>query len=527
MSELIGALACALATGPAGARWLRVAQREHYLPGAVVRFAWRWWCGGPLAPVMAAAAVAAAGLSFRYPWTALATAALVVAGPPFLGVRGRSAPLAFTRRLRLLAGVWVVLQGVIVLVGALAGRAAAVAALGACAVPLVVDVACTLLSPVERRLVAPFVRAARDRLAQVHPVVVAITGSFGKTSTKNHVAHLLAGARAVVASPASFNNRVGLARAVNEHLAPGTDVFVAEMGTYGKGEIAELCTWCPPEVAVITAIGPVHLERFKTEDAIVEAKAEIAGPARTVVLNVDDPRLAALAERLAVAGKTVLRCAVADGAADIRIEAGDHGEARLLVHGVVVGDTVTVPSAVQLTNLACAVGVVVALGLPPATAWARVPDLPAVASRLTSSRASSGIVVIDDTFNSNPSGARAALAQLAEVHGATRRVVVTPGMVELGPRQFAENRSFAAAMRGVATDLVIVGRTNQRALRAGASAVEATGPGPDDGDGAGRRSGQLDVRCVRTREQAVSWVRIRLTAGDAVLYENDLPDHYR
>ena len=78
-----------------------------------------------------------------------------------------------------------------------------------------------------------------------------------------------AGRRSVVASPASFNNRAGLARAVNEHLAEGTEVFVAEMGTYGRGEIAELCSWIPPDVAVITAIGPVHLERFGSEDRIV------------------------------------------------------------------------------------------------------------------------------------------------------------------------------------------------------------------------------------------------------------------
>ena len=78
-----------------------------------------------------------------------------------------------------------------------------------------------------------------------------------------------------MATPASFNNRAGLARAVNEHLAEGTEVFVAEKGTYGPGEIADLCRWCPPDIAVITAIGPVHLERFGSEDRIVAAKAEI------------------------------------------------------------------------------------------------------------------------------------------------------------------------------------------------------------------------------------------------------------
>ncbi len=122
---------------------------------------------------------------------------------------------------------------------------------------------------------AAHVARATARLARVAPTVVAITGSFGKTSTKGYVAHLVGGARAVVASPASFNNRAGLARAVNEHLADGTEVFVAEMGTYGRGEIAELCSWICPDVAVITAVGPVHLERFRSEDRILEAKAEI------------------------------------------------------------------------------------------------------------------------------------------------------------------------------------------------------------------------------------------------------------
>ena len=318
MPELIGAIVCGLALFPAGARWLRVAQREHYLPGSTSRFAWRWWSSRPLALPMAVVALAAAGVAFASPLVSLATAAVVIVGPPFLGVRGRTSPLAFTRRLRLLAGVWLIFQAVVIVIGVLVHHAAPVAALGACAVPLLVDAACAVLSPVERRLMRPYVTTARERLAQVAPVVVAITGSFGKTSTKQHVAHLVAGSRTVVASPASFNNRAGLARAVNEQLAPGTDVFVAEMGTYGKGEIADLCRWCPPEIAVITAIGPVHLERFKTEDAIVAAKAEITENAHTVVLNVDDPRLAALADRLAAAGgKSVVRCSATDAAADV------------------------------------------------------------------------------------------------------------------------------------------------------------------------------------------------------------------
>ena len=299
-----------------------MAQREHYLPGSTIRFAWRWWGLRPPAAALAAVALAGAAVAFAYPLVSLATAAIVVVGPPALGVRGRTAPLVFTRRMRRLALVWLVLQALVIGLGILVHHAAALAALGACAVPFVVDAAAALLSPIERRLVTPYVTAAQARLAQVAPTVVAITGSFGKTSTKQHVAHLLAGSRTVVASPASFNNRAGLARAINEQLLPGTEVFVAEMGTYGKGEIAELCRWCPPSIAVITAIGPVHLERFKSEEAIVAAKSEITETAHTVVLNVDNPHLAALADRLAAAGtKSVVRCSAVDTAADVCVEA--------------------------------------------------------------------------------------------------------------------------------------------------------------------------------------------------------------
>src|SRR3970040_2729828 len=88
---------------------------------------------------------------------------------------------------------------------------------------------------------------------------------------------------------------MGLARAINEHLVPGTEVFVAEMGTYGPGEIADLTTWIPPDVSALVSVGPVHLERFKTEERIVAAKAEILDPGGAAVIAVDHPLLAALA----------------------------------------------------------------------------------------------------------------------------------------------------------------------------------------------------------------------------------------
>ncbi|HVC14190.1 MAG TPA: Mur ligase family protein [Acidimicrobiales bacterium] len=502
--------ACVLALVPAGARWLRVAQREHYIADSASRFALRWWTSEPANLALGAVALAGVVIGGLWPLAALATVAVAVVGPLHLSVHGRTSPLVLTRRLKTLAGVWVLCEGVLLGVGAGVGAPVPFAAAGLVAAPALVDAALLVTAPFERRASERFVERAADRLRRVAPTIVAVTGSYGKTSTKNHIAHLVAGSKSVVATPASFNNRGGLARAVNEHLAEGTDVFVAEMGTYGPGEIRDLCRWCPPQISVMTAVGPVHLERFGSEDAILAAKSEITEGAATVVVNADDRRLAALGSVLDAAkdGPQVVRAAVEDPNADVRVRV-DGERVTVVVDGVVAGAPVTLRPGIQPSNLACAVAVALQLDVPLDAVLARIPTLPAVANRLTADTSASGVHVIDDTFNSNPAGARAALALLAAAAAAVdgRRVLVTPGMVELGARQASENETLAQAACEVVSTLVVVGLTNRRALLRGAA-------------------GLVPVVVVRTRSEAVAWVRANLGPGDAVLYENDLPDHY-
>jgi UDP-N-acetylmuramoyl-tripeptide--D-alanyl-D-alanine ligase len=141
----------------------------------------------------------------------------------------------------------------------------------------------------------------------------------------------------------------------------------------------------------------------------------------------------------------------------------------------------------------------------------RLTTRPIVENRLTVRTAASGATILDDTYNSNPSGTTLALRALAGLRlPGHRTLVVTPGMVELGPLQDAANRAFAAEAAAVATDLIVVGRTNRRALLEGASEV----------------SNNVRVRPVKNRDAAVAIVRDELGEGDVVLYENDLPDHY-
>ena len=366
------------------------------------------------------------------------------------------------------------------------------------------DAALWLAAPLERRLSQRFVDQADLNLARVDPTVVGITGSYGKTSTKWYVRHLVEGTRRVMASPASFNNRLGLARAVNEHLTADAEVFVAEMGTYRRGEIADLCSWLRPSIAVLTAIGPVHLHRFKSEDRIVLAKAEMIEGADVVVLNVDHPALAKLVEE--AGDRRVWRCGTSEAAIDVRVR-GEGDEVTIMVRGEPIGEMAA--TGVFPANLACAVAVALELGVRPSDIAERAERLTQTEHRQSIGRSAKGFTIIDDTFNSNPAGVARALDVLALQGGPeARRVVVTPGMVELGRRQRSENVRFAASAAGVADDLVIVGRTNRRALAEG-----------------GREGPAVVVR-ASSREEAVQWVRSHLGPGDAVLYENDLPDHY-
>jgi UDP-N-acetylmuramoyl-tripeptide--D-alanyl-D-alanine ligase len=507
VGSVITLVIAVIALGVGAPRWLRLSQREHYLPGGVSRFALRWWTLLPWNPLIGALVVASLGIAVDWTPSAALAAVLATVAPIGLSLRGRSSPLVWTARLRTLAATAFVVATVVV--GAVAVAGWRPAAWVACAVvvvaPLVVDSAALLTRPIERRRLAPFLRQASDRLRQVSPTVVAITGSYGKTTTKGYVAHLLSGSRVVFPSPRSFNNRAGLATAVNAGLAPGTEVFVAEMGTYGPGEIAELCKLIPPDIAVITAIGPVHLERMGSEERIAQAKAEILERAPVAVLNVDHPLLAALADRAAAEGKKVWRCSAQDAAADVRVRAVP-GAFEVELGGVTCS-IVGVHAAA--TNVACAIAVALELGVAPELVARRLQGLPVAEHRQTVTTGQRGQSIIDDTYNANPAGAAAAVALVERLGAAARRrVLVTPGMVELGSRQAEANRQMVVDAAAVMTHLVIVGATNAPALRAGAHGTA------------------LEVVRVRHRSDAVAWVSANTEAGDVVLYENDLPDHF-
>jgi UDP-N-acetylmuramoyl-tripeptide--D-alanyl-D-alanine ligase len=494
------ALLCLACTAAGAPRWLRVAQREHYVPGSVTWTDQFWFTRSRSSAVLWLPVLLLFFLGLAVsPWFYLPSAAVAQVGPIGLPYRGRTAKLVWTPRLRRLALV----LGLMVLLAGLWHPA--LAALTSLFLTVLVDAALYAVQPIEQRLARTFLEKARARVAKVRPTLIAITGSYGKTTTKNYLAHLLSKSHTVLASPASFNNAMGLSRAVNEHLVPGTEVFIAEMGTYGKGEIERLCEVFPPDIAMITAIGEVHLQRMKDRAGVLAAKSEITVKAGTAVLNTDDDLLQGLAGELAAQGKKVVRCSIRDSSADVAIV-----DDVLYVGGRAIG-AAALPESVHPLNAACAVGAAVALGDDPALLRPRLADLPTVAHRLEPVKTPDGSWVLDDTYNSNPAGAAEAVrrASVLASRAGSRFHVVTPGMVELGELQDQRNEELGAAIAAAgAATLVVVGRTNGAALARGAA------------------GGSTEIVRVDTRERGVALVEQRAVAGDVVLFENDLPDHY-
>jgi len=389
-----------------------------------------------------------------------------------------------------------------------------VADLGA---PLWVALGAALLQPVETAIQRGFKRQARRRLrSRPNLSVVGITGSYGKTSTKFIVAELLRQKYNVYATPSSYNTPMGLCLAVNEHLKPEHQVLVLEYGIRYPGDMDALCDIAEPDASVVTTVGVAHLETMGTQDRIAAEKGILVdrtAPDGPAVLNIDDERVAAMADR---APGPVWRISV-EGHPDADITAANIRHDTSGTAFDVTDDTgTTVSFETQLLGrhnvlnvlLAVAVGRSMGLRLRQMAHAARRVD--PIEHRLQL-RTRGDVTIIDDAFNSNPVGARNAVEILSEM-GDGQRAIVTPGMVELGDRQWRENKEFGAVLAQHDLDLVVL------------VGAEQTAPIQEGLAEAGFPEDRVHVSASLAEAQEV--LKRTLGPGDVVLYENDLPDQY-
>ena len=378
--------------------------------------------------------------------------------------------------------------------------AAAVLAQRPVGVPaVVVDDVMAALAALARHVVA----------ALPHLTVVALTGSQGKTSTKDLLAQVLARAGRTVATFGSFNNELGMPVTALRADAD-TRFLVLEMGARGIGHIRELCEIAPPHVGLVLNVGKAHLGEFGSQEAIAQAKGELVEavrPGGTAVLNADDPLVSAMAART---GERVLTFGES-ARADVRVE-GLTTDAMTRASFDLVTAEGRAPVSLrglgehQAGNAAAAATVGLAVGMPLDLVARALSEADHVSRwRMEVHERADGVTVVNDAYNANPDSMRAALKSLAEIGRARpegRTVAVLGEMRELGASATEEHDAVGRlAVRLDIHQLVVVGEP-ARPIHLGAC-LEGSWGG--------------ESVFVDDNDAALAWLREHLGAGDVVL----------
>lgn len=374
------------------------------------------------------------------------------------------------------------------------------------------------LSPVEKHINRRFYNDARRRLEAMPDLkIVGVTGSYGKTSTKHYLERILSEEFQVRMTPGSFNTTLGVVRTIRENLKPYDEIFIVEMGAKQRGDIKEICDLVKPRIGIVTAVGPQHLESFKTIENVRDTKFELVDALPSdglAIVNNDFPYIASRP----VPDVACLRYAVTSPsgadftARDITYStegttftvAGDGME--LTLHTRLVGEC-------NISNLLAAVIAALRLGMKPEKIKYSVAQIEPVEHRLSMKRTPGGVTILDDAFNSNPMGSAMALDVLSMMDKG-KRIVVTPGMIELGERQAELNRDFGAKIGECADVAIIVGEYNRAAILEGLRATAGSIP-------------KENIHAVDSFAEAQKMLGGILAPGDTVLYENDLPDTFK
>lgn len=445
----------------------------------------------------------------------------------YLSTRRYKKPLVMTPRARRIYSVSAIISIAITAVAAVAadGHSWLLPAFAAsvalqilyCASHIVIMAAVWLLQPLENRINRGYRDDAARILASCRGLkVVGITGSYGKTSTKHYLKRILDEHFATCMTPGSYNTTMGVVRTIREYLKPYDEVFIVEMGAKQPGDIKEICDLVHPEYGILTAVGEQHLESFGSIENVQRTKFELIDslPAGGyAAVNNDFPYAAdrevtnTHCDRYAVSNTagaqwTATDIAYSPQGTTFTVNGPDGLSMQLQTR--LVGEC-------NISNLLAAIAMAVRLGVPQENIRFAVADIRQVEHRLSLRRTPGGITIIDDAFNSNPTGSGMALDVLSGMTGGNR-IVVTPGMIELGERQEKLNYEFGRKIAACADIAIIVGRYNREAIRSGAS------------DG-----GMTDDRIIITDTfaQAQSMLPGIMKSGDTVLYENDLPDTFK
>lgn len=342
--------------------------------------------------------------------------------------------------------------------------------------------------------------------------IIGITGSYGKTSTKNIVAQILSEKYHTVMTPQSYNTTLGVVKTIRENIKPYTEVFVCEMGASRVGDIKEICKIVTPDYSVITSIGPQHLSSFKRIENVVKGKFEIVEYAKenaTLVLNMDQKlieknrknykkRMITYSLKNSNCSYFVKNISMNEKGSSFDIY---RGKERIPIQTKLLGKH-------NITNILCAVAIAKDMGMSNEEIKRAVKKVLPIEHRLELKQIGE-FLALDDSFNSNPEGSKMAIECLT-MFQEKYKVLVTPGMVELGEKEYELNKKFGEY--ATKCDYVIlVGEKTTKAIRDGMDELH-----------------YKNYEVVDTLYRALDQLKkIKEEHPDLiVLFENDLPDCY-
>lgn len=387
--------------------------------------------------------------------------------------------------------------------------------------PFYIALAVLLTVPLDLFLKRRIIGKAKRKIAFFPRLkIIGITGSYGKTTMKETLTTILAERFAVLATEDSVNTPIGVARFILEKLSKETEVFVVEMGAHHKGDITALCALTPPDISMLTGINEAHIERFGGIANTINAKFEIVRHAKNnavVILNADDKRIKnEYAKKLY--GHTTIFYGMKAGdmprydVADVRFEhdglrqsfslTNKHGEAYRLTTPL-LGDY----APATIMGAVCAAET---LGMTRAEITQGSAMTRPIAHRLEPFNAANGVLIIDDSYNGNPDGAREAIRVLARFKN-RRKLYITPGLVEMGKTNAEIHRTIGRELAMVADIVILIRNSTTAFIMEGLISANF------------KKQNILWFANVVYAHAALPHI---LKKGDVVLFQNDWPDNY-
>lgn len=379
--------------------------------------------------------------------------------------------------------------------------------------PLLVLLSWLITYPIEKLVSLYFIADAKNKLrSMVGLKVIGVTGSYGKTSTKFILARILSEKFNVVATPQSYNTPMGVVKTIRHNLRPQTQIFICEMGAKNIGDIKEICDIVNPSDGIITSVGPQHLETFKTLKNIFNTKFELYNACKKnggkVYVNLNNKHIAEN-----IADRDVIGYSVENGHIFAKnISYSREGSAFTIVfpNEEEIKVTTQLLGRHNVLNIVGAAAIAFDLGVVPSEIRFAISRLEPTEHRLELKSFLGGSLMIDDSYNANPEGCVEAVNVLANFHG-MKKVIITPGLVELGDKEYDFNYQLGVAAARVCDTVILVGQRRAIPMK---EAIDTTD------------FNTCNLHIVGSFKEALEIYAPIADDNTVVLIENDLPDNY-